>query len=67
MKQLINIRTILEVTEYHADVYYNFQISKHEMAFWGKESDFKKNYLKRVYQKEYDAKYFCMTSNRYYA
>lgn len=28
-------------------------ISKHEMAFWGKESDFKKNYLKRVYQKEY--------------
>ena len=23
MKQLVNIRTILEVTEYHADVYYN--------------------------------------------
>ena len=28
-------------------------ISKHELAFWGKESDFRKNYLKRVYQKEY--------------
>lgn len=28
-------------------------ISKHELAFWGKESDFKKNYLKRLYQKEY--------------
>ena len=28
-------------------------ISKHEMSFWGKESDFKKNYLKRVYQKKY--------------
>ncbi len=28
-------------------------ISKHELAFWGKESDFKKNYLKRVYQKEF--------------
>ena len=28
-------------------------ISRHELAFWGKESDFRKNYLKRVYQKEY--------------
>lgn len=28
-------------------------ISKHELLFWGKESDFRKNYLKRVYQKEY--------------
>ena len=28
-------------------------ISKHELEFWGKESEFKKNYLKRVYQKEY--------------
>ena len=28
-------------------------ISKHELTFWGKEGDFKKNYLKRVYQKEY--------------
>lgn len=28
-------------------------ISKHEMIFWGRESDFRKNYLKRVYQKEY--------------
>lgn len=28
-------------------------ISKHELFFWGKESDFRKNYLKRVYQKEY--------------
>lgn len=32
-------------------------ISKHELAFWGKESDFKKNYLKRLYQKEYVTKY----------
>ena len=31
----------------------NKTMSKHEMAFWGKESDLKKNYLKRVYQKEY--------------
>ncbi|MBR5799506.1 MAG: DUF3800 domain-containing protein [Lachnospiraceae bacterium] len=28
-------------------------VSKSEMFFWGKESDFRKNYLKRVYQKEY--------------
>lgn len=28
-------------------------LSKHELAFWGKESDFKKNYLKRLYPKEY--------------
>lgn len=28
-------------------------LSKHELAFWGKESDFRKNYLKRLYQKEY--------------
>ena len=33
-------------------------ISKHELAFWGKESDFRKNYLKRLYQKEY------VTNNR---
>ena len=31
----------------------NKTLSKHELAFWGKESDFKKNYLKRLYQKEY--------------
>lgn len=31
----------------------NKTISKHELAFWGKESDFKKNYLKRLYQKEF--------------
>ena len=31
----------------------NKMISKHELEFWGKESEFKKNYLKRVYQKEY--------------
>ena len=31
----------------------NKTISKHELTFWGKESDFKKNYLKRVYQKEF--------------
>lgn len=28
-------------------------LSKHELTFWGKKSDFKKNYLKRLYQKEY--------------
>lgn len=28
-------------------------IFRHELAFLGKESDFRKNYLKRVYQKEY--------------
>ena len=28
-------------------------LSKHEIAFCGKESDFKKNYLKRLYKKEY--------------
>ncbi len=31
-------------------------ISRHELAFWGKESDFKKNYLKQIYQKEYPEK-----------
>lgn len=28
-------------------------LSKHELAFCGKESDFKKNYLKPIYRKEY--------------
>ncbi len=28
-------------------------LSKHELVFWGKESDLKKNYLRRIYQKEY--------------
>ena len=28
-------------------------LSKHELAFWGKESDFKKNYLKHLSKKEY--------------
>lgn len=28
-------------------------LSKHELLFIGKENDFKKNYLKRLYQKEY--------------
>lgn len=28
-------------------------LSKHELAFWGKESDFRKNYLKEVYRKEH--------------
>ena len=28
-------------------------LSKHELLFIGKENDFKKNYLKRIYQKEY--------------
>ena len=31
-------------------------ISKHELTFWGKESDFRKNYLKRLYQKDYSGK-----------
>ena len=33
----------------------NKTLSRHELAFWGKESDFKKNYLKRVYQKEFSS------------
>ncbi len=28
-------------------------ISKHELSFWGKESDFRKNYLKPVYRYEH--------------
>jgi hypothetical protein len=28
-------------------------LSKHELAFWGKESDFHKNYFKKVYRKEH--------------
>jgi hypothetical protein len=28
-------------------------LSKHELAFWGKESDLRKNYLKKVYRKEH--------------
>ena len=28
-------------------------LSKHELAFWGKESDLKKNYLKQIYKKEF--------------
>ena len=32
----------------------NKTISKHEMTFWGKESSFRKNYLKRIYQKEFN-------------
>lgn len=28
-------------------------LSRHELAFWGKESDFRKNYLKEVYRKEH--------------
>ena len=31
----------------------NKTLSKHELTFWGKESDLKKNYFKKVYQKEY--------------
>lgn len=28
-------------------------LSKHELTFWGKESDFRKNYLKEVYRKQH--------------
>jgi hypothetical protein len=28
-------------------------LSKHELAFWGKGSDFRKNYLKKIYRKEH--------------
>lgn len=31
----------------------NKMLSKHELAFWGKESDLKKNYLKQIYKKEF--------------
>ncbi len=30
--------------------------SKQELSFWGNENDFKKNYLRQVYQKEYHTK-----------
>lgn len=34
----------------------NKTLSKHEVAFLGNKNDFKKNYLKRLYQKEYPIK-----------
>ncbi len=34
----------------------NKTFSKHEIAFWGNENDLRKNYLQRIYKKEYSNK-----------